>query len=780
MSVSGRSAAHRSKVLPWIILLGAVLGGAESPLAGAVVEKIKITGNTLSSEPFIRKHIKTREGQELSELTLNDDVKRLYDLGRFKKIEILREERKDKVEITVAVQEKPLIRKRKFSGNKKLKDGDFTKEVKSAPDQRFDEGMVAADREAILKIYRDRGYLFAEVGHKVAPAGADRADLTFIIRENQEVKIGGIEFKGNQHVEAKQLRKLMETKIDRFYNRGVYDADHYLRDLDKIAAYYKSIGYLDAKAKPGKSLFSEDRNWLYLNVVVEEGALYILDRLELKGNKVLSAAELTAFLPLKAGMPYSDYARVEAEDAVERRYGEIGRIFTSARARAIIDQKSAHVGLVMEIEEGEEVYVEKVKIYGNVKSRDVVVRRELEFFPLERVNTEIIRRSKRNLMNLGFFESAEILPEPGSAPHLANIVVRVKEKQTGSINFSLGFSSIEAIFAQLKYQQRNFDWRDRQKGPFSLFTGQGYIGDGQNLEIAINTGTRSRRFTIDFSEPWVFNRKIRFGIGLFHAESTIADFDEQRRGGYLRLGREFLRDLEGFLTYNLSEITISNIDPGVSPAIKEQEGDNLVSSVRNEWVYDDRDNRFLPTKGWYMHLSELLAGGPFGGTEDFYKLDLETKTYRRLFKTQGGAHTGSARLELGFGESYGDTETLPIFDRYFAGGLGSVRGFENRTLSPRVGSFEVGGEFLTVMNLEYGFPISEETLRGVVFYDQGFAWDKPSDFNYDDLRSAIGTGLRIQIDALGPVPIALNFARPIHKKPGDRSETFSFNFGNFF
>lgn len=750
----------------------------------AVVEKISIEGNTVTSERVIRKNIRTREGEVFLDHVLNEDIRRLYGLERFEKVEVKREQRGDRVIIAIIIKEKTVIRERLFSGNKKLKASRFDEEVKSAPGKRYDLGEAEMDERTISRVYRENGYLTAEVKHEVnkVPGKEGEADVVFRIRENGQVKIGGIDFKGNSHVPPDRLRKLMETKIDRFYNKGVYDADVFQGDLRKIESFYQTLGYLDVKAEPGESRFSENRKWLYLEVSVKEGPLYILDRLELRGNKVISTEGLMNRLSWKVGMPFSEYARLETEDALEKCYGEIGRIFTNVRSRTIVDEKSSHVAVEVDIEEGKEVFVEKVKIFGNVKTRDVVIRRELVFFPTERVNTFLIKESQKNLQNLGFFDKVEILPEPGSKPHLANIVVTVSEKQTGSINFSIGFSSVESIFAMLKYTQRNFDWRNTERGTGGFFTGEGFIGDGQSLEVAINTGTRSRRFTVDFNEPWVFNRKIRLGFGLFHTESSIArDFDEIRTGAYTRVGKEFLKNLEGYLTYTVSGIDISGIGEGVSPAIKEQEGYNLISSVKNDWIYDGTDSRFLPTSGHYWRISETLAGGPFGGTRDFYKLDAELKAYRKLYAaSEKEAHVLSSRLETGYAGSFLDTESVPIFDRYFVGGLGTVRGFENRSLGPRIGSFEVGGEFTTVFNLEYGYPISEDVFRGVVFYDQGYAWEDIGDFKFGDMRSSVGLGLRIQVEVLGPFPISVDFAKPVRRKAGDLTETFSFNFGNFF
>ncbi|MBF0244185.1 MAG: outer membrane protein assembly factor BamA [Planctomycetes bacterium] len=772
-----------------LIVFCLLLGNLSAVQGSAVrIGAIVIEGNTLTSERFIRKNIRTREGEDFNPQILNEDVKRLYESGRFTDVSVAHMDAEGQLKIVISVKEKPKINKILFKGYDRLKTSAFNEEIKSKEGERYDEGILSQDKKIIEQIYRDKGYLFSEIKASLVESGKkDEVDLVFEIKEMYQVKIAEVNFTGNDHVSDATLRKLMEVKRDRFFSSGVYDSDKFSHDLTKLQGYYRRSGYLDAKVTQGKSSFSENKKWLYLQVEVQEGPLYVVDRIDIQGNRIVSNNGLLEKIRLKEGMPYSDFGlqdqpgRLELEDNIEKYYGEIGRIFTEVRSRSIIDEKNAHVTIAAEVVEGDEIFVEQVKVEGNVKTADVIIRRELTFFPLERVNTSLIRESYRNLMNLGFFEEVKIEPEPGSRPDLANIVVRVKEKQTGSINFSVGFSSIESIFAMIKYSQRNFDWRDEAGGVKSLFTGEGFMGDGQNFDITLNIGTETRRTVLSFTEPWVFNRKIRFGFGFFNTASSISDFDESRTGGFLNAGREFFKNFEGSLSYRIEEIEISNIQVGVSPAIMDQAGRRQVSSINNEWVYDCRDNRFFPSRGWTIQIGEMLAGGPLGGEQDFYKLEAEAKAYKKLFDWNlDFHHVLSGRVRLGLADSYLNTVSVPIWERYFVGGLGSVRGFANRSLGPKELDFETGGSFMSVANVEYTFPIQEKTIWGVLFYDQGYAWKEASDFRMADLRSSVGVGLRIQIDALGPFPISLDFAKPVRSKIGDETETFFFNFGNFF
>jgi outer membrane protein insertion porin family len=574
----------------------------------------------------------------------------------------------------------------------------------------------------------------------------------------------------------------METSIDRLFSKGIYDPEVFALDMKKMESYYRSLGYLDAKVSEGQSYFSEDKEWLYLEIKVDEGPLYVIDSVVLEGNEIFSTRDLMSRMSSRVGTPFTDFVRMEIAESIEKAYGEVGRVFTRAKVEVHINENQPHVDIDVSIVEGEEVFLRDVRIQGNNKTREVVVRRELEFYPGERINTKLIDRSKRNLANLGFFSINEIDIVPTDEEHMADVVVRVEEKETGSINFALGFSSVESIFGQIKYTQRNFDWRNREKGVGSFFSGQGYIGDGQNLSVTINTGSETRRFNIDFSEPWVFNRKIRLGFGLYHTESSIAeDYDESMEGLYARVGKEFLKDLEGFVTLGFQEVEISDVKSYVSQVIKDEEGTSRVSFIKNEWVYEGRDNRFFPTSGWYVRPEFTVATELLGGNEEFLKFEVEVKNHKLVFDFgDQREHVLSHRLKIGAVEPYGNSNRVGIFERFFAGGMGSVRGFANRSLGPKSNGDEVGGNFLAVYNLEYSVPINERSIRGVLFSDTGNVYKAVDDFSFSGLRTSVGVGLRLMIPALGQMPLALDFAKPIDSQDGDETETFSFNFGNFF
>ena len=765
----------------WITILSVCLFGVVG-LYASPVASIKIEGNQLTKDRVFYKNLRTRVGESYRPLILNEDVKRLYELGLFDRIDVSESVKNDGIHLKIVVVEKPVLREISFEGQRKIKMSRFEDEIRSLVGERYDESLAKADVLSIERSYRDAGHLFVEVSSRVEKIAAAEVRLVYVVRENFNVRIGGIEFTGNESLPKRRLSKVMETKVDRLLSKGVFDEGVYDLDLKKLASYYRSLGFLDAKVTPGKSYFSEDRSWLYLKILVEEGPLYVIDDIVFRGNSILTSEELRKRMPVKPGQPFTDLVRFKLATHVEKKYGEIGRVYTTARVKANHNSEFSHVSIDIEIRESEEVFVESVEVEGNHKTRDVVIRREMEFYPGEMIDSELISRSRRNLSNLGFFSRNDIDIEPGSESHLARMVIRVEEKETGSINFGLGFSNIESITAQVKYTQRNFDWMDRKEGLGGFFSGRGYIGDAQTLSVSINTGTQTRRFNVDFAEPWVFNRKIRFGFGLYHTESSIADdYDEKQEGFYLRVGKEFMRDLEGFMTYSLREHEISDVDPTVSQVIRNEQGSRLISSLNNNWVYEGRDNRFFPTAGWYYNPSLTLAGGLLGGDQDFFKFEFEAKAHWLIIDLDDmNQHTLNFRTKWGLVESYGDSTRVAIFEKFFAGGMNSVRGFSNRSLSPKINGDEVGGQVLSIANLEYSIPINEQAIRGILFYDIGNAFEDVPAFKFSDFRMSLGVGLKLKIPALGEMPLSLDFAKPIRRQDGDDTETFSFNFGNFF
>jgi outer membrane protein insertion porin family len=239
--------------------------------------------------------------------------------------------------------------------------------------------------------------------------------------------------------------------------------------------------------------------------------------------------------------------------------------------------------------------------------------------------------------------------------------------------------------------------------------------------------------------------------------------------------------VDGFLTYTLNQNKIDNMDASMSQAYKDQQGTTLVSSLNNYWVYEGRDNRIFTTDGWFVRPSVTLAGGPLGGDQSFYKFEFEAKHYHMVFDFgDQKEHVLSHRLKLGYVDHFGDSDEVSIFQHFYAGGMGSVRGFENGSLGPRDGGFEIGGRFQTVYNLEYSIPINQRSIRGIMFWDTGNVFSGITQFKAKELRSSVGFGLRLQIPALGQMPLALDFAKPIRSQDGDDEEVFSFNFGNFF
>jgi len=413
--------------------------------------------------------------------------------------------------------------------------------------------------------------------------------------------------------------------------------------------------------------------------------------------------------------------------------------------------------------------VDMIKIRGNIKTRDVVIRRELRIHPGDRFDGEKLRRSKERLQNLGFFEEVSYDTEETQTPDKKNLVVDVKESKTGSFSFGGGYSTVDQFVGFVEVEQKNFDWKN-----FPYFTGA-----GQNLKFRASLGSISKAFDLSFTEPWVFDYPVSFGFDAYkrthNRESDVGyGYDEDVTGGDLRLGKEISEYLREDLMYKMDVIDISNITDNATDDLRKESGSNTVSSMTYGLTFDNRDNVFDPLKGNYLNGSMQLAGGPFSGDKDFWKFFGRASHYFPF----PGHSVLEVRGRIGLSDPYSDSDRIPIYERFFAGGAYTIRGYEERKLGPIDPDSKdpLGGNSILIGNIEYTYPLFN-FLKVAAFYDIGNVWEKMGDIGSSKdsngvnetggLKSAFGLGLRIKT----PIgPIMLDYGIPLDKAPGEDSK----------
>ncbi|MCG8429907.1 MAG: outer membrane protein assembly factor BamA, partial [Candidatus Omnitrophica bacterium] len=723
----------------------------------------------ISTNTVISK-MKTRIGSPYQESVISDDLKRLYLLGFFSDIKIDTEDYKDGVKVIVIVRERAIISSISFTGFRRLTIRTFergstkrhgltaAKTIKTQEGAYVDYPTLGEDVETLKGWYEKRGYTYAEVDFEVTTDPAtNKASVTFVAREGTRARIVDIFVKGNTAYSARRILRLMKTRKAWLFNRGVLKDEVLDEDVERIKAFYQKEGYADVAVSSEVSTYAEGSAMIYVTMTIVEGKRYLVGDIRIEGNSVIDEESLRKQLTkAPPGSVYSRESVKEDKAAMQGLYFDRGYISARVEDTTSVNLQSGAVDISYGIFEGEPAYVNKIRIRGNVKTMDLVIRRELRIYPGDRFDGTKLKRSRERLHNLGYFEEIDYSTEDTDVPDRKDLIVDVKESKTGAFSFGGGYSTVDDFIGFVEVQQKNFDWRN-----FPYFTGA-----GQDLRVRASVGTVSQGFDISFTEPWMFDYPVSFGFDAYkrqrERESDLGfGYDEDITGGALRLGKEISEYLRGSIRYRYDVIDISDVTQEATVDLKREEGKNHISSITPGLSYDSRDSIFNPRTGDYVTGSLEWAGGPLGGDKDFWKLWMRASHFFPLPRQSAF----EARLRLGLVDSYGDSERVPIYERFFAGGAYTVRGYDERSLGPIDAASEdpLGGQSVLVANLEYVYPLLD-FIKVAFFYDAGNVWGKMNDVGSGGFKSSVGLGVRINTP-IGPV--RLDYGIPLDKAPGE-------------
>ncbi len=740
-----------------------------------LVTAIEVRGNRSTSNITILSKMKTRVGSTYSENVINDDLKRLYLLGYFSDINIQTQDYQEGIKVIVNVVERPLIEKIIFSGFRRLrpKEEKLRKSIKSQEGQYLDYPILNHDVDTLEDMYIKKGFPQSKVEYKVdIDKETNKAEVQFIAREGKRLRIKKIYVEGNEHFSDRRILKIIKTKPAWFFGGGIFKQDVLEEDMGRIKSFYQKQGFSDVKVD---YVIKEDprKPFLYITAIIQEGKRYFVGLVNFTGNTAISDEEIRKSLKFcLPGKVYSQEGLSQDKFIIQGLYFDRGYITANVSAATVLNPNTEAIDVTYHITENEVAYIDKIKIRGNTKTKDVVIRREVRLFPGDRFDGQKLRRSKERLANLGFFEEISFDTEPSPLPNHRDLVVEVKEAKTGTFSFGGGYSSIDNFIGFIEIEQRNFDWKN-----FPYFT-----GDGQNLRLRAELGTVSENFNLSFTEPWLFDYPVSFGFDAYrlsHERETDIGwgYDETKTGGDIRLGREFSEYVRGNVAYRYERIEISDVDPTATNELKKEEGKNNISSVELSLTYDHRDNVFDPTRGEIIDGDFNIAGGAFGGDKDFFQFHARASKYFPIF----GNSVLEFRTRLGLADAYGDTDDVPIYERFFAGGAYSIRGYEERMVGPidSVSKNPLGGNSLLIGSIEYTYPVFD-FLRFACFYDVGNVWKKLSDIGSGGFKSGVGFGVRIKT----PIgPIRLDYGIPLNKQAGEdekKSGRVHFSMGSGF
>ncbi|HTL48184.1 MAG TPA: outer membrane protein assembly factor BamA [Verrucomicrobiae bacterium] len=729
---------------------------------------VEVRGNQIVSTNTILAKIKTQKGMRLTQDTINEDVKRLYATGFFQDIKMEVEDEANGYVVVVTVFEKPIIRQINLKGFTRFKEDKLRKTLKVIEGQILDRKAIKEGVEAIRKLYGDKGYKFVDIDSQVdVNEKTKEAAVTIVITEGNKFKIKSIDFEGVNAFKVKKLTKLMKTKRKKLFSSGIFKEENFDKDIERIVFFYQQEGYLDVKVQPDFQYDEKDK-MMVIKISVEEGPHYVTGEIKLQGNELFPESELWQKLEMLPGLTYSQYYLSKDIEKIRDYYHDQGHIDVRIVPDVKLNRDSGKVDVTYKIEEGDLYFVEKVIIRGNTKTRDIVIRRELRIRPGEKFDGEKIRKSKQRLENLGFFEDVTYDTQPsGEASNRKDLIFRVKEKRTGELSFGGGVSSVDRFVGFAEISQRNFD----------IFNFPRFTGDGQTLALRARVGSISKDFSLNFVEPYLFNKPIAWGNELYDirrdAENT--DFEEERLGAGTTLSRTFKDTITLGGGYTLERVKLDQLSDDAPAIVREFEGSNWLSRIKAFTNYDTRDNVYNPTKGFLATLQGDLIGSFLGGDQDYYILQTSLTKYWTFFKK----HILEFRTRLGAAQSFGDSDNVPVFDRFYAGGLGTVRGYNYRRVGPLEAGDAVGGESLAIVNLEYTFPILKlDSFRGAIFVDAGQVSEDAYKFDFGETAISIGPGIKIKT----PVgPVAFYYGFPIaNRDTEDKNGRFEFSLSRGF
>lgn len=723
------------------------------------VADIEVVGGKRIEAEAVKAVMQTKAGGPFSMIRLDDDLKRIWNMGYFEDVRLkTRDTERGKV-VIVEVKEKPSIKAIRIVGAKELDPQDIKDELGIKPFSVYKPMEIKEADQKIVEMYRNKGYYDVKVTDEVKDLSSGDKSITFNIDEGEKVLISKIQFEGNKSFDSDELEDLMSTEGSGWFtwitDANVLESAKLEQDINHISDFYYNHGFM--RAKVGDPQIDRGADGLIITIKIVEGPRFKVGKLDIQGDMVVPKEKLLEGMKTKVGEWYNRQNLRADIMAINTQYSDKGFAYVDVRPQIKENDSNFTVDIDMHVKKGIEVFFENILITGNTRTRDYVIRRELTAAEGDMFSGSAIRNANIRLRRLNFFEDVQVTTTKGSAADKMNLGIKVKEKRTGQISLGAGYSTQDSFMIMGSISESNL------------------FGRGQRLELKGQLGGKSTRYTLSFTEPWLFDRPISFGVDLYDWEREYIDYDKEAIGGRLRWGFPTpLYATRFYLYYKYEEANITDISSSASAQVKDQEGWHTTSSVRALVRRDTRDKTINATDGSDNSISVEYAGGPLGGTNAFTKVIGDTGWYFPMWwETVFVAHGRIGWLKQNDG---GD---LPMYEKFYLGGINTLRGFDYLSVSPMDANGDrIGGERMLLFNLEYRFPLVPKAgLSGVVFFDTGNVWTKDEGYQIDDMRQSVGAGIRW----MSPIgPLRLEYGYVLDPEPGDDDSNWEFTIGSMF
>ena len=764
------------------------------------IKQVRFRGNRKVEDDAIRINLRTISGATLTQDMLRDDVRAIWRMGFFEDVKIEVTNVPGGVNVVFVVSEKPAIRKIYVSGHDEVGLTKVNEVLDIKKEEILDLAKVKKNMEKIRELYLQRGFYMADVSYELERVDESQVDVTFRVNENAKVEVRRVNFVGNKKAGDQDLRQVMFTQeadlLSFVTSSGTYREDVFQRDILMLQAYYQDRGYVYAKVHEPRFELSPDKRSLYITIPIDEGEQFEVGKIDFTGDLLEDKQKMLDALRVRKGEIFSKSKISQDVQDLTAMYRDKGFAHVNVIPNVDVDDEKKIVNVAIEFQKGSEVYFDRIEIRGNSKTRDKVIRREMRVVEGELYNSTRLELSKRRVTALGFFDRVDLSEERGEGDDKIDVNIEVSERQTGAFQVGAGFSSAENFIFQAQISQNNL------------------LGRGQSLTLQAMLSGLRQLFLLSFQEPYFLDTNWTFGFNLFNQFQFYPSFNRTSKGGALTWGYMLFDDFHVFLRYKLEDVGVSTstqsrflsggqrtpFPPGTLANLLRP---GLTSSFRLSFSYDNRDNKLFPTNGWQNEASAEFADEIFLSQTRFTRYDATTRYFYPIW----GPFVLRLKGQVGLVTSP-DPQGVPIFERYFVGGIFDVRGFRPFTLGPRIRAPQeqtpdaalndnqtIGGNLQVLGRAEIEFPLIERVgIRFAVFSDVGNAYNleeqycrlRPSNphvsrdpcvqvFPLSSLRSSWGFGFR-WFSPIGP--LRFEWGLPFNPLPGEEPLIFEFNIGS--
>lgn len=761
--------------------LMSIAGAAVAAASDFVIQDIRIEGIARTEPGTVLSHLPFQVGDEFTDAKGNTAIHALYGSGLFRDVRL---EREGNV-LVIQLQERPAVASISTQGIHAFDNAAIEqslRDVGMAEGRIFDHATLDRADQEMRRQYLARGYYGVDVKTTVTPLDRNRVRLSIVVDEGEAASISSIRFVGNRIMDDETLQEQMQLTtsgwMSWYTKSNLYSREKLAADIEAIRSYYLNNGYLDFKVDSVQVSIAPNKQDIFITINMTEGEQYHITGVELTGDMLGLQKDLEQLIEVEPGSIYNAEVINTASTAITDKLSSLGYAFATARPTPVVTGNN-EAKVIYTIDPGRRAYVRHVNISGNSKTQDEVIRREVRQYEAAWFDSEAVKLSRDRIDRLGFFDSVTVDPKPvpGTRDQV-DLEVVVKERPTGSINLGAGFSTSDGVILSAGFAQNNI------------------FGTGKSVSAEVNTSDSTRTYALSLTEPYITPEGISRSIDLYDRrvdmdELDLAnDLEYETRGAAVSWGIPFTEYDRVFLGAKF-ENTI--VDAGSrAPRRYKQYVDDFGDSPKAVaatigWLRDSRDNALAPTRGTYQRLSGEVTL-PVMDLR-YYRASYQLQHYWPVTRDLTLAFNG----EVGYGDSWGGKE-YPFFKNFYAGGIGSVRGYENSSLGPKDNSYggegdSAGGNASLNFSVEMLMPLpgADRTLRWFTFFDGGWVWgdsygengrvEDKMGISLSDLRYSVGVGVA-WISPLGPLKFSI--AAPINDKPGDKTERFQFQIGTGF